>query len=193
MMIRADSPRYKWILVGVLFLAASLNYADRGALTAVFPLLRKDLGMSDLALAAIGSFFLWSYALFSPLAGYLGDRFSRSALVTWSVVAWSVVTALTAFVQTSGATAGNARAAGSGRVALHSSLPGVDRRTPRNSHARDGHVSPLVRFLRRCGIRWDGGRLPGRLLRMASRAVAAGRRGSDSWVALQAHSFCGAE
>jgi MFS family permease len=101
MMIRADSPRYKWILIGVLFLAASLNYADRGALTAVFPLLRKDLGMSDLALAAIGSFFLWSYALFSPLAGYLGDRFSRSALVTWSVVAWSVVTAMTAFVNTS--------------------------------------------------------------------------------------------
>ena len=99
-MIRADSPRYKWILVAILFLAASLNYADRGALTAVFPLLRKDLGMSDMALAAIGSFFLWSYALFSPLAGYLGDRFSRSALVTWSIVAWSVVTILTAFVQT---------------------------------------------------------------------------------------------
>jgi MFS family permease len=99
MMIRADSPRYKWILVGILFLAASLNYADRGALSAVFPLLRKDLGMSDMALAAIGSFFLWSYALFSPLAGYLGDRFSRSALVTWSIVAWSVVTILTAFVQ----------------------------------------------------------------------------------------------
>ena len=100
MMIRADSPRYKWILVAILFLAASLNYADRGALTAVFPLLRKDLGMSDMALAAIGSFFLWSYALFSPVAGYLGDRFSRSALVTWSIVAWSVVTILTAFVQT---------------------------------------------------------------------------------------------
>ena len=100
MMIRADSPRYKWILVAILFLAASLNYADRGALTAVFPLLRKDLGMSDMALAAIGSFFLWSYALFSPLAGYLGDRFSRSALVTWSIVAWSIVTILTAFVQT---------------------------------------------------------------------------------------------
>ena len=46
MMIRADSPRYKWILVAILFLAASLNYADRGALTAVFPLLRKDLGMT---------------------------------------------------------------------------------------------------------------------------------------------------
>ena len=101
MIIRADSPSYKWILVAVLFLAASLNYADRGALTAVFPLLRKDLGMSDLALAAIGSFFLWSYALFSPLAGYLGDRISRSALVTWSIVVWSIVTAMTAFVKSS--------------------------------------------------------------------------------------------
>src|SRR5262245_39285082 len=101
MIIRVDSPSYKWILVAVLFLAASLNYADRGALTAVFPLLRKDLGMSDLALAAIGSFFLWSYALFSPLAGYLGDRISRSALVTWSIVVWSIVTAMTAFVKSS--------------------------------------------------------------------------------------------
>lgn len=100
-MIRTDSPRYKWILVAVLFLAASLNYADRGALTAVFPLLRKDLGMSDVALAAIGSFFLWSYALCSPLAGYLGDHFPRSRLVTWSVAAWSLVTALTGLVRSS--------------------------------------------------------------------------------------------
>ncbi len=36
----------------------------------------------------------------AALAGYLGDRFSRSALVTWSIVAWSVVTILTAFIQT---------------------------------------------------------------------------------------------
>jgi MFS family permease len=97
--IRADRASYKWILVAVLFLAGSLNYADRGALSAVFPLLREDLGTSDMALAAVGSFFLWSYAFCSPLAGYLGDRFSRSALVTWSVATWSLVTALTALVR----------------------------------------------------------------------------------------------
>ncbi len=101
MAIGVDSPNYKWLLVAVLFLAASLNYADRGALAAVFPLLKKDLGMSDLGLAAIGSFFLWSYAIFSPLAGFVGDRFSRSALITRSLAAWSLVTALTGLVSSS--------------------------------------------------------------------------------------------
>ncbi|MSO21821.1 MAG: MFS transporter [Acidobacteria bacterium] len=92
---------YKWLLVSLLFFVAALNYGDRTALTALFPLLRKDLGMSDVALAAVGTSFLWSYGLVSPLAGYLGDRFPRSALITWSLVAWSLVTALTGLVHTS--------------------------------------------------------------------------------------------
>ena len=53
--------------------------------------------MSDVALAAIGSLFLWSYALASPVAGLLADRFSRSRLVVFSLLAWSLVTTLTAF------------------------------------------------------------------------------------------------
>ena len=76
------SPRYKWLLVLVLFCEAALNYGDRTAITALFPLLRKDLGMSEVALAAVGTFFLWSYGLVSPFAGYLGDRLPRSSLIT---------------------------------------------------------------------------------------------------------------
>jgi MFS family permease len=96
----AASPRYKWISLGLLFVVSALNYADRGAITAVFPLLKSELGMSDVALAATGSLFLWSYALASPLAGYLGDRFPRSSVIVWSLVAWSLVTAMTGFVST---------------------------------------------------------------------------------------------
>lgn len=101
MMVRADSPHYKWLLILVLFFAASLNYADRVALMAVFPLLRKDLLMSDMELAAVGSLFLWSYSLASPLAGFLGDRFSRSGLVTYSLAAWSLITILTGWISSS--------------------------------------------------------------------------------------------
>src|SRR5262249_48780821 len=71
-----NSPRYKWYLVGLLFFPVALNYADRTAISAVFPLLKRDLGMSDVALAAVGSLFLWSYGLLSPLAGSVGDRLS---------------------------------------------------------------------------------------------------------------------
>ncbi|HWB95290.1 MAG TPA: MFS transporter [Bryobacteraceae bacterium] len=85
----------KWLVVGLLFCAAALNYGDRSAITAVFPLLHRDLGMSDVALAAVSSFFLWSYALVSPVAGYLGDRFSRTTLITSSLFGWSLATAIT--------------------------------------------------------------------------------------------------
>ena len=95
-----SGPRYKWYLVALLTCNAALNYGDRTATSAVFPLFRAELHMSDVALAAIGSFFLWSYAIGSPLAGLVADRFSRSRLVVWSLTAWSVVTLLTGISQT---------------------------------------------------------------------------------------------
>ncbi len=101
MTVSVNSPRYKWYLVGFLFCTVALNYADRTAISAVFPLLKRELGMSDLALGAIGSFFLWSYALLSPFAGYVGDRLPRSSLVSGSLIAWSAVTLVTGLVSTS--------------------------------------------------------------------------------------------
>lgn len=100
MTIRAGS-KAKWRVVALLFFVAALNYGDRTAISSVFPLLRRDLGMSDVELAATGSFFLWSYALLSPLAGYMGDRFSRSTLVVTSLFGWSLVTLATGFVTSS--------------------------------------------------------------------------------------------
>jgi predicted MFS family arabinose efflux permease len=87
---------YKWYVMALLFAAAGLNYADRTAITAVFPLLRRDLGMSDIALGATGTVFLWTYAAVSPFAGYLGDRVSRARLLTFSLGAWSLVMACSA-------------------------------------------------------------------------------------------------
>jgi predicted MFS family arabinose efflux permease len=88
--------RYKWRLIAVLFSAGALNYADRTALSAVFPLLTRDLGATSLELGAIGTVFLWSYALASPVAGILADRISRSRAVVLSLAAWSAVTLLSA-------------------------------------------------------------------------------------------------
>lgn len=82
----------------MLFAIAALNYGDRSAIAAVFPLLRSDLALSDVMLAAIGSVFLWSYAIGSPIAGYIADRLSRSKILLVSIVAWSLVMALTGLV-----------------------------------------------------------------------------------------------
>ncbi len=88
----------RWRLVIFLAIAVALNYADRAAISAVLAALRTDLQLSDVALGMLGSFFLWSYALGSPLAGSIADNVSRTKIVVWSLVAWSAVTALTGAV-----------------------------------------------------------------------------------------------
>lgn len=86
----------RWRLVCFLAIGAGLNYADRAAMSAVLPSLRSELGLSDVSLGMLGSFFLWSYAICSPLAGWIADSFPRTRIIVFSVVAWSAVTALTA-------------------------------------------------------------------------------------------------
>ena len=78
-----------------LFLVSTVNYADRTSITALYALLKTDLGFTDVGLGALGSVFLWSYALSSPISGFLGDRVSRGRLVVWSLAGWSLVTLLT--------------------------------------------------------------------------------------------------
>ncbi len=84
---------FKWILVAVLAIIGMINYGVRTSITAVYPLLKADLGFTDVGLGAMGSFFLWSYAFASPFAGHLGDRFDRGRIVLWSLIGWSLVTA----------------------------------------------------------------------------------------------------
>ena len=90
----------KWVAVGLLFVAGAMNYADRTVVSVVLPLLRDDLKFSDVQMGSIGVFFLWTYALCMPLAGWVGDRFSRSRTITYSFFAWNLVTLGTAFVHT---------------------------------------------------------------------------------------------
>lgn len=82
-------------MTAFLAVAASLNFADRAAMSAVLSSLRVDLALSDLALGMLGSFFLWSYALGSPWAGVIADRWPRGRIVLLSLVGWSAVTLLT--------------------------------------------------------------------------------------------------
>jgi predicted MFS family arabinose efflux permease len=83
---------YKWVLAGSLFVVSSINYGDRSSITALLTLLKADLGFTDVGLGVIGSVFLWSYALASPFAGYIGDRVDRSRLIVVSLLGWSAVT-----------------------------------------------------------------------------------------------------
>jgi MFS transporter, Spinster family, sphingosine-1-phosphate transporter len=90
---------YKWLAVAVIWLIACLNYTDRMTIFSVLPILKKEMGLSDIGQAMIGSSFLWAYALFSPIGGFLGDRVSRKRLIIGSLLLFSVVTFATGIVR----------------------------------------------------------------------------------------------
>jgi predicted MFS family arabinose efflux permease len=74
-----------------------LNYCDRQAIFAIFPVLRTDLGLTDTQLGLTGSIFLWVYGVGCPIAGQIADKLSKRLLVVFSLAIWSVVTVWTGF------------------------------------------------------------------------------------------------
>jgi len=88
---------YRRYALGLLLAVNLLNYIDRQVLFAVFPLIKIDLHLSDTALGFLGSAFMFSYMLFAPLFGWLGDHWSRTRLASGGLIVWSLATALAGF------------------------------------------------------------------------------------------------
>ena len=88
---------YRWELVVWLAVAFFFNQADRQIYHVVMPLIRADLGLSDIQLGAVASLFSVVLAVTVPFAGYAGDRWSRTGIVTGSFVFWSLASVLTGF------------------------------------------------------------------------------------------------
>jgi MFS family permease len=87
--------REKWIVLGMLWLVCLLNYADRQAISSLFPLLERDYGFTKTQLGLIGSAFMWVYAASAPFAGYAGDRNSRKGMILGGCLFWSLMTVVT--------------------------------------------------------------------------------------------------
>lgn len=85
---------YPWIVVGLLWVVALLNYMDRQMLSTM-----KDAMMVDIVeLESAANFgrlmavFLWIYGFMSPVAGMVADRINRKWLIVGSLFVWSFVT-----------------------------------------------------------------------------------------------------
>lgn len=93
---RTDSRRsiYPWVVVGLLWGVALLNYMDRQMLSTMKNAMEVDI--TELQSAAnfgrLMAIFLWIYGLVSPVAGAVADRISRKWLIVGSLFVWSAVT-----------------------------------------------------------------------------------------------------
>jgi MFS family permease len=74
-----------------------MNQADRQIFNAVLPSIKADLGLTDSQSGLIATIFILTMAVMLPVAGFLGDRFSRNKIVLISIFAWSIATLLTGF------------------------------------------------------------------------------------------------
>jgi len=88
------SKKYPWILVGLLWVVALLNYMDRQMLSTMKPAMQMDIAelQSATNFGYLMAIFLWIYGLMSPVSGLIADRFNRKWLIVYSLFVWSAVT-----------------------------------------------------------------------------------------------------
>ena len=87
---------YPWVLIGLLWLVAFLNAADRNILIAVLPELKTEFGLTNSQLALLGSVFFWVYAVGAFIVGRVGDSVRRTRVIIVGLVFWSVATGMSA-------------------------------------------------------------------------------------------------
>ncbi|MFV5692023.1 MFS transporter [Flavobacterium sp. LT1R49] len=85
---------YPWVVVGLLWLVALLNYMDRQMLATMRPSMETDIPelVSGENFGRLMAIFLWIYALMSPISGIIADNLNRKWLIVGSLFVWSAVT-----------------------------------------------------------------------------------------------------
>ena len=88
------SKNYPWVLVGLLWVVALLNYMDRQMLSTMKPAMQMDI--AELQSAAnfgyLMAIFLWIYGFMSPVSGIIADKYNRKWIIVGSLFVWSGVT-----------------------------------------------------------------------------------------------------
>ncbi len=85
---------YPWVVVGLLWVVAMLNYLDRQMLATMRPSMQVDIVelQSATNFGRLMAIFLWIYGLMSPISGLVADRLNRKWLIVGSLFVWSGVT-----------------------------------------------------------------------------------------------------
>ena len=90
---------YRWELLALLWLAFLFNQADRQVFSVVLTSIRAELGLADADLGLIAAVLFWTLGLLFPVAGYVGDRWSKKWTITAALLFWSAATLCTGWAQ----------------------------------------------------------------------------------------------
>ncbi|MHC5349235.1 MFS transporter [Metapseudomonas furukawaii] len=92
--------RVRYLILLMLFLVTTINYADRATISIAGSTMQKELGIDAVMLGYIFSAFGWAYVLGQIPGGWLLDRFGSKRVYAVSIFTWSLFTLLQGFVDT---------------------------------------------------------------------------------------------
>jgi sugar phosphate permease len=97
-----NSKMYPWIVVGLLWVVALLNYMDRQMLSTMKSSMQVDIVelQSATNFGYLMAIFLWIYGAMSPVSGMIADRLNKKWLIIGSLFVWSLVTLLMGYAVT---------------------------------------------------------------------------------------------
>jgi len=94
--------RYRWVICGLLFLAATINYIDRQVIGILKPTLQTQFGWSEIDYSDIVFAFQLAYAIGFLFAGRLMDRLGTKRGFSLALIIWSLAAVATAEATTFG-------------------------------------------------------------------------------------------
>jgi len=98
-LLKTRSLHWAWIILTICFINLFINYSVRLGYGVILPEMIRDLGFSRTAGGSIYNAYLMMYIVFTPLAGYLTDRYGARAVISVSLCILSIGTVLMGTVQ----------------------------------------------------------------------------------------------
>ncbi|HVW08788.1 MAG TPA: MFS transporter [Bryobacteraceae bacterium] len=92
--VSVRTTRTRWLVLTMIFIVSTLNYASRATLSIAGPAASKQLGIDAKQLGYLFSAFGWTYVIAQVPGGWLLDRFGSRNVYAASVLLWSVFTFL---------------------------------------------------------------------------------------------------
>lgn len=84
----------RWWIIVLIALVTVINYIDRNALAIMWPSIAKDLNLSKDQYAFILTFFMVAYAISQTVSGKLYDKIGTRIGFVFSILVWSISSAL---------------------------------------------------------------------------------------------------
>ncbi|MGE6386527.1 MFS transporter [Pseudomonas sp. NPDC078416] len=97
-MLKTKPTHVRYLILLMLFLVTTINYADRATIAIAGSSLQKSLGIDAVTLGFIFSAFGWAYVAGQIPGGWLLDRYGSKKVYAMSIFTWSLFTVLQGYV-----------------------------------------------------------------------------------------------